>query len=79
MANIRGVFSENFTGSDLALYKPSKSKREAIENILRDIDPSIREYARAILENMSLEEISGIKRDELLKRIEEFKKKFKVQ
>jgi uncharacterized protein (UPF0305 family) len=77
LASIRGVFSENSTGCDLALYKPSKSKREIIENILRDIDPSIRDYARAILENMSLEEISSTKREEFLKRIEEFKKKIK--
>jgi len=59
----------------VALYKPSKSKREVIENILKDMDPSIREYARAVLENMSLEELSRLKIEDLLKRIEELKKK----
>ena len=59
----------------MALYKPSKSKREVIENILKDMDPSIREYARAVLENMSLEELSRLKIEDLLKRIEELKKK----
>lgn len=59
----------------VALYKPSRSKKEAIENILRDLDPGIREYARTVLENMTLEELSRIKREDLFKRIEELKKK----
>jgi len=62
-------------GVEVALYKPSRSKREAIENILRDLDPGIREYARVVLENMTLEELSEIKREDLLKRIEELKKR----
>jgi hypothetical protein len=37
-------------GFEVALYKPSRSKKEVIENILRDLDPGIREYARAVLE-----------------------------
>jgi hypothetical protein len=59
----------------VALYKPSRSKKEAIENILRDLDPGICEYARTVLENMTLEELSRIKREDLFKRIEELKKK----
>ncbi len=62
-------------GFEVALYKPSRSKKEVIENILRDLDPGIREYARAVLENMTLEELSEIKREDLFKRVEELKKK----
>lgn len=59
----------------MALYKPSRSKKEIIENILRDLDPSLRESARVLLENMTLEELSEIKREDIIKRLEELKKR----
>jgi len=59
----------------VALYKPSRSKKEIIENILRDLDPSLRESARVLLENMTLEELSEIKREDIIKRLEELKKR----
>jgi CRP-like cAMP-binding protein len=75
LARVKGGLAEYFRGGVLALYKPFKSKREVIENILRDLDPSLREYARVVLENMALEELLGTSREELLKRLEELKKK----
>ncbi len=59
----------------MALYKPSKSKKEVIESILRDLDPSLRESARVLLENMTLEELSEIKKEDIIKRLDELKKK----
>lgn len=58
----------------MAIYKPSKDKKKAIEDILRDLDPSIREMALAVLENIIQEEKAEITREDLMKLIERYKK-----
>lgn len=59
----------------MAIYKPSKNKKKAIEEVLRDLDPATRELARAVLENILREETLEANREEIYKHIEELKKK----
>lgn len=40
----------------MSVYKPHKDRRKTLEEILKDLDPSTRELARAVLENMLREE-----------------------
>ncbi|MCY0868213.1 MAG: hypothetical protein OWQ48_03160 [Desulfurococcus sp.] len=58
----------------MALYKPGRSRKEVIEGILRDLDPSLRDLARSILENMRLEELAELKSEDLLRILEEKRK-----
>ncbi|ACL10447.1 hypothetical protein [Desulfurococcus amylolyticus] len=53
----------------MSIYRPGKDKKQVIDNILKDLDPSLREIARVILENMSLEELAEVDREELYKRL----------
>ncbi|MEM1628263.1 MAG: hypothetical protein QXP02_00535 [Desulfurococcaceae archaeon] len=41
----------------MAIYRPSRDKKQVIENILKDLDPALRDLARSVLENMKLEEL----------------------
>lgn len=59
----------------MALYKPGKGKRSPVEEALKDLDPATRELARSILKDLLEEDSTEIDREELLKRIEELKKK----
>lgn len=59
----------------MAIYKPSKEKRKVIEDILRDLDPATRDLARVFLENIMKENAKEITPEELLKYINELKKK----
>ncbi|MEM0001716.1 MAG: hypothetical protein QXS24_04385 [Desulfurococcaceae archaeon] len=59
----------------MAIYKPSKEKRKVIEDILRDLDPATRDLARVFLENIMKEGAKEINPEELLKYINELKKK----
>jgi len=61
----------------MAIYRPSRDKRKLIEDALRDLDPGTRELARRVIENMLMEEKAELTSDELLKRIEEVKKRIK--
>lgn len=40
----------------MSVYKPHKDRRKALEEVLKDLDPSTRELARAVLENILKEE-----------------------
>ncbi|MEM3926314.1 MAG: hypothetical protein QXU13_01855 [Desulfurococcaceae archaeon] len=44
-------------GEEMAIYRPSRDKKQVIENILKDLDPALRDLARSVLENMKLEEL----------------------
>lgn len=59
----------------MAIYRPSKDKKKALEEALRDLDPATRELARAVLENMLKEEVVELDREKISKYIEELKKK----
>lgn len=59
----------------MAVYKPARDRKKAIEDILKDLDPATRELARRVLENMIKEEAVEIKEEEFHKHIEELKKK----
>lgn len=59
----------------MAIYKPSRDRKKAIEDLLRDLDPSLRELARAILENMRQEELMELTQDDLHKLLEKYKKR----
>ncbi|MCC6054179.1 MAG: hypothetical protein LM589_02540 [Thermosphaera sp.] len=61
----------------MAIYRPGRDKRKLIEDALRDLDPGTRELARRVIENMLMEEKAELTSDELLKRIEEVKKRIK--
>ena len=61
----------------MAIYRPSRDKKKLIEDALRDLDPGTRELARRVIENMLMEEKAELTSDELLKRIEEVKKRIK--
>ena len=61
----------------MAIYRPGRDKRKLIEDALRDLDPGTRELARRVIENMLMEEKVELTSDELLKRIEEVKKRIK--
>jgi hypothetical protein len=61
----------------MAIYRPSRDKRKLIDDALRDLDPGTRELARRVIENMLMEEKAELTSDELLKRIEEVKKRIK--
>jgi hypothetical protein len=61
----------------MAIYRPGRDKRKLIEDALRDLDPDTRELARRVIENMLMEEKAELTSDELLKRIEEVKKRIK--
>lgn len=45
----------------MSIFKPDKriSKKELIENALKDLDPSIREQARIILEKLDTDTLSN--------------------
>lgn len=60
----------------MAIYRPSRDKKKAIDELLRDLDPGLREMARAVLENMRQEEIAELTKDELQKMLEKYKKKY---
>ncbi|MEL9909523.1 MAG: hypothetical protein QW389_08130 [Desulfurococcus sp.] len=53
----------------MSIYRPGKNKKQVIDDMLKDLDPSLREIARVILENMSLEELVEVNREELYKRL----------
>ncbi|AFL66105.1 MAG: hypothetical protein QXP97_07185 [Desulfurococcus sp.] len=53
----------------MSIYRPGKDKKQVIDDMLKDLDPSLREIARVILENMSLEELVEVDREELYKRL----------
>lgn len=53
----------------MSIYRPGKDKKQVIDDMLKDLDPSLREMARVILENMSLEELVEVNREELYKRL----------
>jgi len=38
------------SGSTVSTYKPSLSKKKAIEEVIRDLSPGIRELAKEIIE-----------------------------
>ncbi|MEM0000017.1 MAG: hypothetical protein QXH02_00430 [Desulfurococcaceae archaeon] len=59
----------------MAIYRPSKSKKKAIEDVLRDLDPATRELARTVLENILREEALEVSVEELRKYVESIKKK----
>jgi hypothetical protein len=61
----------------MAIYRPGRDKRKLIEDALRDLDPGTRELARRVIENMLMEEKAELTSDELLRRIEEVKKRIK--
>ncbi|MEM4718341.1 MAG: hypothetical protein QXE81_06285 [Desulfurococcaceae archaeon] len=61
-------------GYVMAIYKPGKDRKKAIEDALRDLDPSIREMAIAVLENIIQEERAEISREDLAKLIAKIKK-----
>jgi len=49
----------------MAIYKAGKDKRQVIEEILRDLDPGLREAAREMLENIPYEELIRLEKSEL--------------
>ena len=59
----------------MSIYKPSKDKRKALEEALKDLDPATRELARVILENMIKEEELELTREKIEAYIEKLKKK----
>lgn len=59
----------------MSVYRPGRGKRKVIEEVLRDLDPATRDLARVILENIMKEEAREISPEELLKHVDELKKK----
>lgn len=59
----------------MAIYKPSKNKKKAIEDLLKDLDPATRELARTVLENIFRKEALKVGEEELHKYVESIKKK----
>ncbi|ADV64624.1 hypothetical protein [Desulfurococcus mucosus] len=53
----------------MAVFKPGKNRREIIEELLRDLDPSLREEARRLLESMSPDELAGLRKEDVYRRL----------
>jgi len=49
----------------MAIYRAGKNRKRVIEEILKDLDPGLREAAREILENMSYDELTRLEKSEL--------------
>jgi len=49
----------------MAIYRAGKNRKLVIEEILKDLDPGLREAAREILENMSYDELTRLEKSEL--------------
>lgn len=49
----------------MAIYRAGKNRRQVIEEILKDLDPDLREAARDILENMPYDELTRLEKSEL--------------
>jgi len=49
----------------MAIYRAGKNRRQVIEEILKDLDPGLREAARDILENIPYDELTRLEKSEL--------------
>lgn len=52
-----------------AIFRPKKGKKELVREILRDLDPSLREHAEEILLSMSEEELMD--KERVLRKLRE--------
>lgn len=49
---MKRLIKNMFWGSLLSLYRDKRSKKEIIEDVLKDLEPSVREEARRVLEEI---------------------------
>ncbi len=65
---------KSIEGVNVSIFKPSKHfrKKELIEEALKDLDPSIREQARRILEELDESTLQD------KKRIKEYLKRYRI-